>query len=124
MYCNGEKIKYDVIYNSYDSKIRINITSLRNGNEIEIYWNNKLFSTYKMFYDCIDIIAIDLSNIDTSSVTNMYEMFYGCSTLTSLNLLNFNTSSVTTMHEMFSGCSALTSLDLSNFNTSSVIYMT
>ena len=53
MYCNGEKIKYDVIYKSnYDSEIRINITSLRNGNEIEIYWNNKLFSTYNMFHLC------------------------------------------------------------------------
>ena len=79
MYCNGEKIKYDVIYKSNsDSEIRINIALLRNGNEIEIYWNNKLFSTYKMFYYCTDIISIDLSNFNTSSVTNIYSMFYGC----------------------------------------------
>ena len=123
MYCNGEKIKYDVIYNSYDSEIRINITSLRNGNEIVIYWNDKLFSTNKMFYNCTDIIEIDLSNFKTQSVTYMGHMFYGCSALTSLNLSNFNTQSVKYMGYMFYGCSALTSLNLSNFNTSSVKIM-
>ena len=47
MYCNGDKIKYDVIYGIYyyESEIRINIASLGNGNGIEIYWNNKLVST-------------------------------------------------------------------------------
>ena len=84
IYCNGEKIKYDVIYISNDnSEIRINITSLRNGNEIVIYWNKKLVSTYQMFNYCTDIISIDLSNFDTSSITNMRYMFYGCSSLTS-----------------------------------------
>ena len=38
MYCNWELIKYDVIYKGDDnSEIRINITSLRNGNDIKIY---------------------------------------------------------------------------------------
>jgi len=104
IYCNGEIIKYDVIYKSYDnSEIKINITSLGNGNEIIIYWNNKLFSTCNMFYYCTDIISLDLSNFDTLSVTNMKYMFGGCISLKSLTLSNFNTSSVTNMEYMFSG---------------------
>ena len=65
---------------------------MRNGNEIVIYWNSKLFPTNRMFYNRIDIISIDLSNFDTSSVKNMDCMFYGCSSLISLNLSNFDSS--------------------------------
>ena len=76
-----------------------------------------------MFFDCSDITAIDLSNFDTSNVTNMGYMFSKCSLLSSLNLSNFNTSKVTNMRDMFSGCSLLSSLNLSNFNTSNVTNM-
>ncbi len=54
----------------------------------------------------------NLSNLNTSSVTDMSYMFSGCSSLTSLYLSNWDTSSVTNMYSMFSGCSSLTSLDL------------
>ena len=50
-------------------------------------------------------------------------MFYGCSGLTSLNLSNFNTSKVTDMSGMFQNCANLESLDLSNFDTSKVTDM-
>ena len=73
------------------------------------------------FYSVIE--KLDLSNFNTSNVTNMSSMFYGCSSLTSLNLSNFNTSSVTDMSDMFSRCSSLTSLDLSSFNASNVTNM-
>ena len=35
----------------------------------------------------------------------MKDMFYGCSSLTNTNLSNFNTSNVTNMEGMFLGCS-------------------
>ena len=41
-------------------------------------------------------------------------MFYGCSRLTSLDVSNFNTSQVTNMYSMFSYCRSLTSLDFRN----------
>lgn len=65
----------------------------------------------------------ELSNLDTSNITNMTSMFHYCQKLTSLNLSNFNTSNVTTMNNMFSYCSKLSSLDLSNFDTSNVTDM-
>ena len=70
-----------------------------------------------------NILEIDLSNFDTSEVTNMGEMFYGMSNLTTLNLFHFDTSKVTNMSMMFYGMRDLTSLNLSNFDTSKVTLM-
>ena len=70
-----------------------------------------------------NILELDLSNFDTSKVTNMETMFYGLSSLTTLNLSNFDTSKVTNMGGMFAYMSNLTSLNLSNFDTSKVKYM-
>ena len=50
----------------------------------------------------------------------MEDMFNGCESLTSLDLTNFDTSKVTQMGHMFRGCESLTSLDLTNFDTSKV----
>ena len=67
--------------------------------------------------------SLDVSNFDTSNVTNMQSMFYVCNRLTSLNVTNFDTSNVTTMQSMFYNCYDLTSLDLSSFDTSNVTNM-
>ena len=77
-----------------------------------------------MFFDCKGLTSLNVSNFNTSSVTNMTGMFFDCKGLTSLNVSNFNTSSVTNMTGMFAECKGLTSLDVSNFNTSSVTNMT
>ena len=80
-------------------------------------------SGYSLFRDFENVESIDLTYLDTSSVTNMNYMFQYCRSLTSLDLSNFNTSRVTNMSYMFSSCYSLTSLDLSNFNTSRVTNM-
>ena len=83
----------------------------------------------KMFYSGYGsekiqkFLELDLSNFDTSKVTDMGSMFYGTSNLTTLNLSSFDTSNVTNMSYMFYGMSNLTTLDLSSFNTSKVIDM-
>ena len=76
-----------------------------------------------MFGECSGLTSLDLSNFDTSNVTDMSYMFYYCSGLTSLDLSNFDTSNVTDMSHMFQYCNNLTSLDLSNFDTSGVTNM-
>ena len=68
-------------------------------------------------------LELDLSNFDTSNVTNMHYMFFDISNLTTLNLSSFNTSNVTNMRYMFSGMSNLTAINLSSFNTSQVTDM-
>ena len=75
---------------------------------------------YEMFQGFCDIKTLDLSNIDTSNVTNMSGMFRDCTSLTSIDLSSFDTSNVESMWGMFDGCASLTSLDLSNFDTSNV----
>jgi len=77
-----------------------------------------------MFYYRSSLTTLNLSNFDTSQVTNMIGMFTGMSNLTTLNLSNFNTSKVKSMRGMFSGMSNLTTLNLSNFDTSKVTDMT
>ena len=76
-----------------------------------------------MFSGMSSLTSLDLSNFNTSNVTNMSSMFYNMRNLTSLDLSNFNTSNVTLMNYMFSGMSNLAMLDLSNFNTSNVVDM-
>ena len=76
-----------------------------------------------MFFGCVGLTSLDVSNFNTSNVTDMGAMFINCRNLTSLDLRNFNTSNVTDMSQMFSYCSGLTSLDVSNFNTSNVTNM-
>ena len=50
-------------------------------------------------------------------------MFYNCSSLISLNISNFDTSKVSNMGYMFYNCNGLISLDISNFYTPEVTYM-
>lgn len=88
---------------------------------------------YNMFFNCSGLTSLDLSNFDTSNVTNMGSMFGGCKSLTSLDLSSFDTSNVTNMNCMFSMFgyyasnsmkkSNLETLNLSNWNTSNVTNM-
>ncbi len=77
-----------------------------------------------MFADCRFLTELNLSNFDTSKVTDMSYMFRNCRGLTELNISNFDTSRVTVMNAMFSYCGSLTELNLSNFDTSNVTNMT
>ena len=90
-----------------------------NADSSEMFYYSKYYDEQKIK----NILEIDLSNFNTSKVTNMRYMFSGMSNLTTLNLSNFNTSRVTDMKYMFSYMSNLTSLNLSNFNTSRVTDM-
>ena len=77
-----------------------------------------------MFYNCTKLTSLDVSNFDTSNVTNMNGMFSSCNKLTSIyGLDSFDTSNVNDMYWMFRNCSGLTSLDLSSFDTSKVTDM-
>ena len=76
-----------------------------------------------MFYGCSSLASLDLTGLDTSSVTDMFCMFHGCSSLASLDLTGLDIGNVTLMGSMFYGCSSLASLDLTGFDTGNVTYM-
>ena len=89
----------------------------------KVYLNADSSRMFFLKWDNKDLLEIDVSNFDTSKVTDMSRMFYDLRNITSLDLSNFDTSKVTTMNRMFSGMSNLTSPDLSNFDTSKVTTM-
>ncbi|MDE6475632.1 MAG: BspA family leucine-rich repeat surface protein, partial [Erysipelotrichaceae bacterium] len=72
---------------------------------------------------CKELTTIDVSNFNTSNVTNMSSMFNGCRSVKVLDVSGFNTENVTSMHSLFNYCASLVSLDVSNFNTSNVTTM-
>lgn len=80
---------------------------------------NELTSCHAMFGLCSILTSVDLSNFDTSKVTDMSDMFNQCTNLTSLDGFDFDTSNVTDMQNMFYGCTSLRDIDL-QFNTSNV----
>ena len=84
---------------------------------------SKMTNAAFMFCNCWSMTSLDLSGFNTDSVTSMNAMFSSCSGLTSLDVSGFNTAKVTSMSGMFAGCSHLTSLDLSGFITDSVTVM-
>jgi surface protein len=54
-----------------------------------------------MFGKLTSIASLNLTDYDTSKVTNMSLMFWNCSSLESIDLSHFDTSSVTLMSAMF-----------------------
>ena len=113
------------IYINWNKQYLINSSYYFNeiDNFIELIWDNNINNCINIFRQCEDITEIDLSNFDTSEVTDMSSMFYGCSSLKSLELSSFDTSNVANMRGMLYNCSSLSSLNLSNFNTSHVTNM-
>ena len=77
----------------------------------------------EMFYYCESLTSLDVSTWDTGNVTDMYRMFDWCVSLNDLDVSDWDTSNVTDMHEMFDGCSGLSQLDVSSWDTSNVTDM-
>ena len=107
-----------MFWSIYDEGIIENILEL----DLSNFDTSKVTDMSGMFV-FMNLTTLNLSNFDTSKVTNMGGMFAGMSSLTTLNLFNFDTSKVTNMSSMFGGMSSLTTLDLSNFDTSKVTDM-
>ena len=85
---------------------------------------NKATDINALFMDCYSIDYLDLSNFDTSNVTNMRALFSGCQKIKEIKGINrFNTKQVINMKSMFSQCYELEFLDLLNFDTSNVTDM-
>ena len=70
------------------------------------------------FCYCTGLEELNISSFDTSNTTSMGFMFYHCHSLKSLDLANFDTSKVTSVPYMFTECQSLESINLSSFDTS------
>ena len=77
-----------------------------------------------MFQYCYKLKYLDISNFNTSNVTNFSFMFNKFHNLEEIKGLDkFKTKNAKDMLAMFQECKELKSLDLSNFNTSNVTNM-
>jgi surface protein len=75
----------------------------------------------ELFSGCSSVSSINMSNLDTSKVTDMEDMFYGCSKLASLNLTgHFSTAAAQNFNRMFSGCTVLQNINFDGFTTPSL----
>ena len=69
-------------------------------------------------------LSFDLSNWNTTGVTNMSGMFKGCTYINTLgDISNWNTGNVDNMSGMFSGVKFLNYVDIGKWNVSNVIDM-
>lgn len=91
----------------------------------EKHWVLYDIAMYEIIYNsCLRYIDdCTLTPVIPINATSCHRMFHGCKALTQLNLSNFNTSQITDMSSMFAGCEKLTELDLSNFDTHKVTNM-
>ena len=88
--------------------------STPNDNEIKsmIFSGSYSGNTYNFTY------KLDLSDWNTSNVTDMSSMFSNCYALTYIDLSKFNTSNVTDMQKMFAGTGKINMIDMSKFDLS------
>ena len=112
------KINSNIIPFSYDY-----IFTKKGKYKIEYTFKNKLSKTCYLFYNCLSLTNINLSNFNSQNVTNMCCMFFHCISLININLSNLNTQNVTNMKDMFNCCLSLSNINLSNFNTQNIIQM-
>ena len=91
--------------------------------DLSSFNNNNIDNMNSMFSGCYHLKYIDLYSIDTNNVTDMSNMFKGCYWLNFLDLSGFNTEKVTSMKNMFQHCENLTEINLCSFNTKNVTDM-
>ena len=80
---------------------------------------NKNNSLHGIFSGCHSLISLDVSNFDTSNVTDMSYAFY-TNNLIELDLSDWDTSNVTNMNHILYSCQNLKTLNISNWNLNNV----
>ena len=115
LYINGDKKEYKKYF----------IPEKEGIYTILLKFNISIKDCSYMFYNCKNIIYIDLSNFDEKNVINISRMFFGCHSLKSLpDISKWNIINVTNMSFLFGECSSLKSLpDISNWNTANTTNM-
>lgn len=74
---------------------------------------------YAWFFECNNLLSVNLSKLDTSKTTSLGYAFSKCKSLTDLDLSALDTSSVRSFADVFQDCSSLRSVNLAGWDTSS-----
>ncbi len=125
---NAEEI-YDKTNPDYPTPIYGWLDTTESTNGTGTYYWYSLADTAKMRSDTMrlfqgmsNIVTIDLTDIDTSEVSNFKSFFNGATNLKSITG-TINTDSAQDTGYMFNNCYALTEVDLSGFDASNVTDM-
>ena len=74
---------------------------------------------YAWFFNCANLLSVNLSKLDTSKTTSLEYAFSGCKSLTDIDFSTLDTSSVRSFADVFQDCSSLRSVNLAGWDTSS-----
>lgn len=91
----------------------------KNGRKVKVQDTN----LSQGFLNNTNLTEVNLSGLDSSSVTNLEELFKNCSNLLTATLTGMNTQNVSNFKSMFSECTKLSNVNVSNLNTESVTDM-
>jgi surface protein len=106
---------YKVKLNGNDATFSNNLINLEVGiNIIEVMFEYLEYSS-SMFYNCGNIISIDLSNFQFSQLAFANFMFDNCVDLQFLDLSNLNTSGLKGFNDIFNNCTKLKYINLYNY---------
>ena len=99
-----------------ESMYEIALTEIKKGHKLDIYFSAPLGSLEGYFSPSCDpnmkyVVSVDLSNFDTTKLTNMKSAFADCELLESVDFYNFKGSSIINMNSLFSNCPLLKSID-------------
>ena len=140
-YVNGEKVTgtlqvtQNVTREELDSKIDMwntftNFSTV--GNNLSYLMDNlpqKLLPTITandivdisgMYYNCKNLIEVDITKLNTINTVNMDNTFGYCSNLTNLNLNSWKSNNLQSTKGMFDNCINLTSIDVTNWNVANL----
>lgn len=109
--------KWDVSKNQDESVMAYAEDDGNGGYVVTICSDGKIYleGSYGGFFSNFSALtSMDLSDFDTSNVTDMNSMFGGCNNLISIDLSSFKTSKLTSITAMFAGCINLTSINFKN----------
>ena len=73
---------------------------------------------YAWFFNCGNLLSVNLSKLDTSNTTSLGYAFSGCKSLTDIDLSALDTSSVRSFADVFQDCSSLRRVNLVGWDTS------
>ena len=110
----------EYIFLNADSSYLFNKMSYINNIDLTDFNSSNLTNASSMFNSCINLASLDISSLNTSNVTNMSSMFSNCYSFTTLDLKHFDTSKVQNMSSMFASGLSLQNVDMSTWNTSSL----
>ena len=74
---------------------------------------------YAWFFECNNLLSVNLSKLDTSKTTSLGYAFSRCTSLTDLDLSALDTRSVRSFADVFQDCSSIRSVNLTGWDTSS-----